>query len=66
MLKKGIIGFCAGLVSGLFATGGGLILVPAFVYLLKENEQESKESIRTIVRNFNALRYIATAGYGEI
>ena len=42
MLKKIIIGFFAGLASGLFATGGGLILVPAFVYLLKENEQVSR------------------------
>lgn len=42
MLKKIIIGLCSGMVSGLFATGGGLILVPAFVYLLKESETNSR------------------------
>ena len=30
-----LIGIFAGIVSGLFASGGGMILVPAFMYLLK-------------------------------
>ncbi len=42
MLKKIIIGIIAGLVSGFFSTGGGMILVPAFLYLLKMNEKEAR------------------------
>lgn len=34
MVKKIIIGIIAGFISGLFSTGGGLILVPAFSYFL--------------------------------
>ncbi|MCI8636483.1 MAG: sulfite exporter TauE/SafE family protein [Clostridia bacterium] len=34
MIKKMIIGLLAGVVSGLFSTGGGMILVPAFIYML--------------------------------
>lgn len=34
MIKKVIIGLLAGIVSGLFSTGGGMILVPAFIYFL--------------------------------
>lgn len=34
MVKKVIIGLLAGMVSGLFSTGGGMILVPAFIHLL--------------------------------
>lgn len=34
MGKKIIIGLLAGIISGLFSTGGGMILVPAFMYLL--------------------------------
>lgn len=35
MIKKVIIGLSAGLICGFFATGGGMILVPAFMYILK-------------------------------
>lgn len=35
MIKKIIIGLLAGLICGFFATGGGMILVPSFLYILK-------------------------------
>lgn len=34
-IKIPIIGLIAGIICGLFASGGGLILVPAFIYLLE-------------------------------
>jgi len=34
-IKEILIGLIAGITSGLFASGGGLILVPALIYLLK-------------------------------
>ena len=40
--KNGVIGFLAGIVSGLFASGGGLILVPASVFLDKMDEKRSR------------------------
>ncbi len=42
MLKKIFVGFLAGLISGFFTAGGGLILVPAFVYILKMDEKISR------------------------
>ena len=42
MIKKIIIGLIAGLVSGLFATGGGMIVVPALVYLLHTGEVKAR------------------------
>jgi len=40
MIKKICIGIIAGLTTGLFATGGGNILIPAFVYILGMTEKE--------------------------
>ena len=42
MIKKIIIGFIAGFISGLFASGGGLILLPACIYFLGLNEKEAR------------------------
>ena len=42
MLKKILVGFLAVLISGFFTAVGGLILVPAFVYILKMNEKTSR------------------------
>ena len=42
MVKKSIIGLLAGIVNGLFSTGGGMILVPAFMYLLKLDATKSR------------------------
>lgn len=42
MIKKIGIGIIAGLTTGLFATGGGTILIPAFVYFLGMQEKEAR------------------------
>ena len=38
-IKKVVMGLIAGVICGLFASGGGLILVPAFLYLLKVDDK---------------------------
>lgn len=42
LIKKVIIGTLAGIISGLFSTGGGMILVPAFIHLLKIDGTKSR------------------------
>ena len=45
MIKKIVIGLFAGVVSGLFASGGGMIVVPAFISVLKMDEPRGKSNI---------------------
>lgn len=42
MIKKIILGLIAGFISGLFAAGGGMIVVPAFVHMFKMDEAEAR------------------------
>ena len=44
IIKKVIIGLLAGIISGLFSTGGGMIVVPAFIYLLNMEDIAIKYS----------------------
>ena len=41
-MKIALIGIIVGFISGMFSAGGGLILVPIFVYLLKMDEKMSR------------------------
>ncbi len=49
MVKKILIGLIAGIISGLFSTGGGMILVPAFIYFLKLNEKQARATSITCI-----------------
>lgn len=44
MKRKILVGIIAGIVSGMFASGGGLILVPAYVSILGLSEKEARAS----------------------
>lgn len=41
-IKKISIGIIAGLINGLFSTGGGMILVPGFIHLLKMDDAKAR------------------------
>ena len=62
MVKKILVGLVAGIISGLFTAGGGLIIVPALLYTLK---LESKKARATSV--FCILPMVITTAifYGQ-
>lgn len=42
MIKKVLVGLFAGVVSGLFAAGGGMIVVPALIHLFKIEDKKAR------------------------
>lgn len=42
MIKRILVGLIAGIVSGLFTAGGGLIIVPALLYNLKLEPRKAR------------------------
>lgn len=42
MLKKIVIGIFAGIISGLFAAGGGMIVVPSLIHILKLEDAKAR------------------------
>lgn len=41
-LQRALIGTLAGIICGLFSTGGGMILVPAFIHLLNLEDKKAR------------------------
>ena len=42
MLKKISVGIIAGIISGLFAAGGGMIVVPALIHIFKIEDAKAR------------------------
>lgn len=42
MLKKILVGIVSGFICGFFTAGGGLILVPAFLYMLSMEPKKAR------------------------
>lgn len=57
MAKKIILGISAGFISGLFASGGGMIVVPAFIHIFKLDDKEARAT-----SIFSILPMVITSG----
>ena len=62
MIKKALVGLFAGFISGFFSTGGGMILVPAFVYLLDVPSKKARGTsifciLMMVITSWSFVRY---------
>lgn len=62
MLKRILVGLVAGIISGLFTAGGGLIIVPALLYTLK---MEPKKARATSVFCILPMVLVTAIFYGQ-
>lgn len=62
MIKRILVGLIAGMISGLFTAGGGLIIVPALLYTLK---LESKKARATSVFCILPMVLVTAIFYGQ-
>jgi len=42
LTKKILVGLFAGIISGLFAAGGGMVIVPALIHLFKIEDKKAR------------------------
>lgn len=42
MFKKIVVGLLVGFISGMFASGGGLLLIPSYIHLFNSTEKEAR------------------------
>lgn len=62
MWKRVLVGLIAGLISGFFTAGGGLVLVPAFLYILK---MEPKQARATSIFCILPMVIVTSIFYGK-
>lgn len=58
MIKKILLGIVAGLISGLFAAGGGMIVVPILTHVFKMDEAKARATCI-----FAILPMVITSGF---
>ena len=42
IISNSIIGICAGFITGFFSTGGGMIVLPAIIHIMKLDEKKER------------------------
>ena len=42
IISNSIIGICAGFITGFFSTGGGMIVLPAIIHIMKLDEKKAR------------------------
>lgn len=62
MIRRILVGLIAGMISGLFTAGGGLIVVPALLYTVK---MEAKKARATSIFCILPMVLVTTIFYGK-